>query len=1053
MSLPRLAGRRLRHQRGVAAALCAGLAAALGLTATVLTVQAMAGEAGLAQALAGTSGGVVTIQADTPRSLAAFDAFEADADRRVFGSLGRYVQPVGRTAALSGASYWTQNGQRFSSQSPPRPALAYSSDLAAHAQVVAGQLPADTPTTGDHPVAITTNQPFGFALGDRVCLGFSGGPGDPQRRGVFPLCLRVAAVFRPRDPTGPYWQGRTADEELQASEADVFGGLAAFNQAARIFAFTATTTRVYTVRVEELDAGNASDVAQRLRDLHGYYAVRLDADLATGVDAAIGDLQQRQQVGGYTVQLVAAALLLVALFAVSFVARHFLDSQSADLAALRARGWRRGRVLAFLVLQLLALVLGAAPLGAGAAALAWLALARFAFSTPPKLAPADVGGVAIPFGLAAVVAMLLLTGMAVLAVRRDVLELRRGASRPGAPAWWRWRGADLALALVALPLLAESRLRGSDQVRAAGGSDDPLALLFPGLAIALLAVAGLRVLPLVSRLALRGARGVAGDLARWQLARRPGQHASVALLVTFAVAVGIFSSVYATTDRRNALDRAGYQAGSDLRADYTFPEPRFSQLTPSLPGTTTSTALRVQALPGAVTGMSSTALAIDPATFPGIAWSRPGLTGPPLADLTRQLAARDPDGLELPGRPRTLSVWAWYDGTQGELAADVTDAAGRTATLDLGPAPAGAGWRRLAGSVRFPDAAAPAYPVRLDRLVVRGPAHGSLALSDLAADDRVVEPFDRPDGWWSLEAGYADTGPVDVAPSGTVTRGGRPVDAVDVSLPDGRLTIQPATSSRPVPALISSDLLRTLSIGLEQPFPLHFDTGPIQVVAIRTVDSFPSLYPDDRFLVLPIDPVIARTEEANPSQILPNELWVKTDRPPRPLERQLLDAGFSAGLEVRADLVAAALGDPLRVALDGTLAVGFLATLAVAVLAFGIHFLSAARARVHEYAILRANGLSPGHVRRSLLLEQGVLLVHGLVVGAVLGIAVSYAVLPAVELGSQPSDLVPPTLVTPDPVSVTFAALAVLLGGLAGGWLARRSAGRLDVREELRHLG
>jgi len=123
------------------------------------------------------------------------------------------------------------------------------------------------------------------------------------------------------------------------------------------------------------------------------------------------------------------------------------------------------------------------------------------------------------------------------------------------------------------------------------------------------------------------------------------------------------------------------------------------------------------------------------------------------------------------------------------------------------------------------------------------------------------------------------------------------------------------------------------------------------------------------------------------------------------------------------------------------------------VLAFGIHFLSAARARVDEYAILRANGLSPGQVRRSLLLEQLLLLAHGLVAGGILGIAVSYAVLPAVQLGSQPADVVAPTIVTPDPVTVGAAALAVLAGGLLGGWLARRSTGRLDVREQLRQLG
>jgi hypothetical protein len=62
-------------------------------------------------------------------------------------------------------------------------------------------------------------------------------------------------------------------------------------------------------------------------------------------------------------------------------------------------------------------------------------------------------------------------------------------------------------------------------------------------------------------------------------------------------------------------------------------------------------------------------------------------------------------------------------------------------------------------------------------------------------------------------------------------------------------------------------------------------------------------------------------------------------------------------------------------------------------------------------------------------------------------------VLPAVELGSRPADLVPPTVVTPDPASVAAAALAVLAGGLLGGWLARRAAGRLDVREQLRQLG
>ena len=95
-----------------------------------------------------------------------------------------------------------------------------------------------------------------------------------------------------------------------------------------------------------------------------------------------------------------------------------------------------------------------------------------------------------------------------------------------------------------------------------------------------------------------------------------------------------------------------------------------------------------------------------PATFTGVAWSRPGLTDPPLAEQVRHLAARDPDGLDLPGRPRTLSVWTRYDGSEGRLSADLRDAGGHSGTLDLG-SPEGGAWRRLEAPVRFPDEVTP----------------------------------------------------------------------------------------------------------------------------------------------------------------------------------------------------------------------------------------------------------------------------------------------------------------------------------------------------------
>jgi ABC-type antimicrobial peptide transport system permease subunit len=152
-------------------------------------------------------------------------------------------------------------------------------------------------------------------------------------------------------------------------------------------------------------------------------------------------------------------------------------------------------------------------------------------------------------------------------------------------------------------------------------------------------------------------------------------------------------------------------------------------------------------------------------------------------------------------------------------------------------------------------------------------------------------------------------------------------------------------------------------------------------------------------------------------------------------------------------LESAALSSPLRLALDATLAVGFTAALTMAVIGFALHFVSAARGRLSEYAILQANGLSASLVRRSLMIEEGVLLLHSLVCGVLLGLVFSYAVLPAMHVGDTTSDLVPPTLVTIDPPVVGAALLAVVAGAALVSVLVGRAAARFDLLGQLREIG
>ena len=88
--------------------------------------------------------------------------------------------------------------------------------------------------------------------------------------------------------------------------------------------------------------------------------------------------------------------------------------------------------------------------------------------------------------------------------------------------------------------------------------------------LALLAPASLRLLALAP--AVIGGRGrpLTGTLTAWQLRRHSGQHVRLALLLAFTIAVVLFASTYAATDRAIVTNRTGYQAGADVRALFTI---------------------------------------------------------------------------------------------------------------------------------------------------------------------------------------------------------------------------------------------------------------------------------------------------------------------------------------------------------------------------------------------------------------------------------------------------------------------------------------------------
>ncbi len=134
-----------------------------------------------------------------------------------------------------------------------------------------------------------------------------------------------------------------------------------------------------------------------------------------------------------------------------------------------------------------------------------------------------------------------------------------------------------------------------------------------------------------------------------------------------------------------------------------------------------------------------------------------------------------------------------------------------------------------------------------------------------------------------------------------------------------------------------------------------------------------------------------------------NELWLRFPSSARaavnaacPPNSTLLSSSL------RTDAENAALSDPLRVGIDDELGLGFVVALAVVVVGFGLHFLAAARNRATQFAIMRANGVPQAALRRSLVAEQVVVLISGLVAGTAIGLALAWAVIPIFHLGACP---------------------------------------------------
>jgi putative ABC transport system permease protein len=453
--------------------------------------------------------------------------------------------------------------------------LGFISGLEDHVELLEGSFPTAGAPGEDVPVLVSQAlaEKMGLQVGERYVL-FGG-----QGRAAVQIPVQIVGVWRPRDPSEPFWfyQLKSFDEALLTAEPAF---VAQVVPALETPVSTAVWYQVY---------GGSGVRSADVGGLLGRIATaqsRATALLAnTNLDASPAEaLQSYRQAAGRltaTLSLFSVPVVGLILYFISLVAGMVVHRSQGEIAILRSRGTTRGQVL--LVHLLEGLLVGAAGLAGGLALGAWLAqgMGRVRTFLDPALLGASALAVdplpivlsptALEYGLLGVgLAVLVLLLQAVEASRHTIVTYKWERARALLAPWWQRALLDLLLLVPLAYGLYILRRQGT--LLGLGSSGDPfsnpLLFLVPALFCFALGLLFARVFPwLMGALAwlANALPGAAPILTLRQLARSARQYTGPLLLLGLTLSLATFSASIALTLDGQLQDQVYYQVGADLR--------------------------------------------------------------------------------------------------------------------------------------------------------------------------------------------------------------------------------------------------------------------------------------------------------------------------------------------------------------------------------------------------------------------------------------------------------------------------------------------------------
>ncbi len=880
----------------------------------------------------------------------------------------------------------------------------------------------EPPGPGEIALAQNTPETRGIRIGDRVTL--VGPAGDTSE-------LTVSGTFLPPDPRDPFWFGSRSPFP-SADSTQVQPELVSRDTALALGSTLGLTTEfswdlyldlanVPFVEVRALPA-QLQQIEDSLHDEPGLAGARV----LTGLDTLMRLVDQRVENLRIPILLVVFQIGAVTLAVLAGVGALTLTRQAFELSVLHSRGFSRLTLLLAQAVQAVLAALVAFPLGL----LIGLGLASLAGRTngptlPGVLFPVQLNTSAEVLGaVTATIGALILLLLSLPYISRTILEERRVVSREDRPLLSR-----VPVELVVLPVgvFAFIQLRGGTKPQAGSGTIDPLVLLAPTLLLFAASFLVLRLLLFVFHRMdgrIGRSRRVPVYLAGRKLSRAPGAGFASALLLLLAMGLLVVSTSYRAIVLRNHEDAAHTIVGADWNVPVSPPDDVLSAIDDMPPNTTP--VIRTEPDFGQGTyALPPSAIAIDPATYADGGWWRSDFSETPIDQILEALKT-SPTGYDLPAGATTLTLSLDVPkAAEGiGVSATVIDDGGVTNTPDVQPVSAGPGTYRIPLT---PGTRLLSITFQADTLLSL-PFHFPIAITSADIDGAPL-PLD---GWVPL-TWRGSGGKLTPAADGY---------RFDVQIGAGRVFAGLIPKPVALPALLST----TVAAQVDDTFTVTLGGQQIELRQVAEATQFPSAIPNSPFIVVPTRALLERELAVPEPGITLNEVWAMGPTDPLPALRA---HGFIPGREIQQavpiEATLAQLPQSLAVGMNFTAAAGGVGLVIIGVSA-SLYF--AQRRRDYEFAALRAMGAERSQIRRTLVLEQGLLLGFAIVAGLGLGYLLLRLVMPYV--GTSLGVSYPPPLLVMDWTSLGVALVTVAVTTTIGLGLAMRTLMRSSVTGVLR---